>query len=65
MSVSHEVPRQLGYNCRDEQRQVWREEGEGGVEVSFPVEISDFRGVIFPAWKPDTVAEALLGEPGR
>lgn len=56
---------QLGYNLRDEQSQVWREEGEGDVEVSFPVEISSSRGVIFPAWKPDTVAEAFLGEPGR
>lgn len=68
MSVRHwqplpEVSRQLSYSRRDEQSQVSSEEGGGGMESL--AEISSSRAVIFPARKPDALAEAGLGDHCR
>lgn len=32
----------------------------GGVEGSVPLEISSARGVIVPAWKPNTISVAVM-----
>ena len=37
----------------------------GGMEGSLPGESPDSRAVIAPAWKPDTVAVAVVGQLGR